>query len=82
MAVDMQVADPTLQVHGKDQPHQSEVVVAVKMAYEDVMDAVEINLKAHQLHLSAFAAVDHKILVLDFNELSGGMPPIGGEGTA
>ena len=58
-------------MHGEDQPHQAEIMIAVKVADEDVTDPVKVGLKAHELHLCTFSAVDHKMSVLDLDELSG-----------
>lgn len=37
------------------------------MRNENVIDAMEIRLEFHQLHLSSFTAVDEEMTILDFN---------------
>ena len=64
------------QVHGKDQAHQSQVVVAMQMGNKYMADAVKIFLVAQQLHLSAFTAVDEEVPVLNFQELRGRKSPV------
>jgi hypothetical protein len=78
----MKVIGSPLEMHGEDQTHQTKVVVAMKMTNEDVIDPVEVSLELHQLHLSAFAAVDEKIMILYFNQLSGRMSAIRWQCTA
>lgn len=51
-------------------------MITVKVAYEDVIDPVEICLKPHKLHLCALSAIDEKMSVLNFNQLSGWKPAI------
>jgi hypothetical protein len=45
-------------------------VIAMKMADEDVIDAMKIRLEFHQLHLRAFTTIHKKGSVLYFNQLS------------
>jgi len=79
VTVKVQLIDPTLQMHGKNQSHQSEIVIAVKMADEYVVDPVEIYLMTHKPHLRSFATVDKEIAALYFHELGSRMPAIGGQ---
>ena len=58
-------------MHGEKQPHQTEVMVAVKMGNEDVVYAVQVCLETHQLHLRPFSTVDEKESILDLNQLRG-----------
>ena len=51
------------QRHGGQQPWKSETVVAVQMAYENVIEARELEFHAPHLHLCAFAAVYHEEVV-------------------
>src|SRR5690606_36417904 len=82
MTVTVQIVHASLQVHREDQAHQAQVMIAVQVTDKNMIDAVEVYLKAHQLQLSSFAAIDHKEFVLDLNELSRGMPSVGGECSA
>jgi hypothetical protein len=74
----VQVVDPSLKVHGKNQSHQSEIMIAVKMADKYVVDPVEICLKTHELHLRRFAAVNQEIAALYFHKLRSRMPAVCG----
>jgi hypothetical protein len=47
-------------MHGEDQSHQPEIVIAVKVADKYVIDAMEINLQAHKLHLSTLSTIDQE----------------------
>jgi hypothetical protein len=44
---------------------------------ENMPDTMKVCLKAHELHLCAFSAVDHEMPVLYPDELCGRKPPIG-----
>lgn len=77
VTIHVQIVSPALQMHGKYQSHQSQVMIAVKMADKDVVDPVEIYLKSHELHLRTFAAVDQEIAALYFHKLGGRMPAVG-----
>jgi hypothetical protein len=69
MPIDMEIVGSSQQVHRKDQAHESEVMIAVKMADKNMVDAVEICLKAHELHLGTLAAVNEEMPVLNLYEL-------------
>ena len=69
MTVEVKIVHAALKVHGEDQSHQPKIMIAVQMADEDVVDPVKVGLELHELHLGAFAAVNHKELVLYFNQL-------------
>ena len=42
-----------------------------------MVDAMQVRLEPHQLHLGTFAAVDHKIPVLDLDQLRRGKSAVG-----
>jgi anti-sigma-K factor RskA len=65
----MKISGAFLQVHGKEQAHQPQVMIAMQMADKDVIYFVDWDLVSHQLHLSAFTAVDQKISVLNVQVL-------------
>ena len=69
-------------MHGKDQPHQTQKVIAVQMTDEDVANAMKIYLVAHHLHLAPFAAINQEETVLNFHQLAGGKSAIGRYGAA
>lgn len=62
--VTVQVEDsfPSLQVHGKEQAHQTEVVIAMQVADEDVPDPMNVNTLIRQLDLGSFTAVNQKMV--------------------
>lgn len=78
MAVDMQFVRPLLQVHGEDEAHQPQEMVAVQVADKDVVDAVEVGLQLHELHLGALATVNQEVAVLDLHQLGRRVAAIGG----
>jgi hypothetical protein len=76
MTIDVQFVGTSLQMHGKDQTKKSKVMVAVKVTDKDVIDAMQVGLKFHQLHLRSFAAIDKKASALNFNQLCRGKPAV------
>ena len=54
-------------MHGKDQTHQTQVMVSMQVADKNMIDTMEIYLEPHQLHLCPFSAVYKKMPVLDFD---------------
>ena len=65
MTVQVQIVCATLKMHREDQAHQSQIMIAVKVADQYVIDSVKICLVAHKLHLGRFPAIDQEVLVLD-----------------
>jgi hypothetical protein len=51
-------------------------MIAMKMADKNVVDAVEVCLETHQLHLGSLSAIHQEVPVLDLDKLRGGKPPI------
>lgn len=70
MAVEVQVSFAVVEVHGKEQAHQAQVVVAMQVGDEDVTDAVPVGFKFHELHLGAFTTINQHNVILDFDQLS------------
>jgi hypothetical protein len=50
----------TLQMHGKDQPQQPKIMIAVQVTDENVINTVKVSLVPHELHLGAFTAVNEE----------------------
>ena len=69
MTVQMQVIYPSLEMHRKNQSHQSQVVITVQVADENMIDSVEIGLQTHELHLRSFTTVNQEVAILYFNKL-------------
>jgi hypothetical protein len=67
--VKMKVICSAQQVHGKDQSHQPQVMVAMQMTYKNMIDPVQVRLETHELYLRAFATIDKKMSVLDLHQL-------------
>ena len=82
MAVDMEVVGTSLQVHGEDQTKEPEIMITMQVTDEDVIDAMEVSLLLHQLHLCAFAAVNEKTTSLDLHQLCGSKTSIRRHGAA
>lgn len=80
-AIDVQVVFAVVQVHGKQQAGQAQVVVAMQVRYEDVVDAHQRQPEACQLHLSAFTAVYQHIFVVQGYELCGRKASVSRNGT-
>lgn len=78
----VQVAGSALQVQGKDEAHQSEVVITVQMTNEDVIDSMKVCLHAHELHLSTFATINQERSTLNLDELSSWMSSVSGHSSA
>ena len=68
--VDVEVVGSPQQMHGKDQSHQAEVVIAMKVADEDMLDAVKVGVVFHELHLRTFSAVDEEVTILNLYQLA------------
>lgn len=69
VTVKMKVIGSAQQVHGEDQSHQTKIMVTMKVRDEDMVDAMQIYLIAHELHLRPFSAIDQKITIPDFYQL-------------
>lgn len=82
MAVQVELTGAVLQLHGKDQAHKAQVVVAMQMTYKNMIDAMEVELVPHHLHLGSFSAIDHETPVLNFQQLCAGIPAESGDGPA
>jgi len=80
--VQVQIVGAAIQVHGEQQSHQPQIMIAMQVRDEDVADAVQVGLNFHQLHLRALATVDQKVSALDFDELRRWVATIGRHRTA
>ena len=69
MTVKVEIIGSTQKVHGEDQPHQSEIMIAVEVRNEDMIDPVHVCLIAHELHLRTFSAINKEIPVLYLYQL-------------
>ena len=65
----MQFIGSALKVHGEDESHQAKVMITVQVTDENVIDAMEVYLKTHELHLGTFAAINEKNTILNFDQL-------------
>jgi len=64
-------------MHRKNQTHQSEEMIAMQVTNKNVIDAMEVDLKAHKLHLHSLTTINQKMIVLYLNQLRRWMSPIG-----
>ena len=75
--VEVDVIAAVVKCEGREQTHQSEAVVAMGVADEDVLQLPSVNLVSNQLHLRALPAVDHVGNPLNADHLRGGVMPQG-----
>ncbi len=66
------------QVKSREQTHKSEEVIAVKVAYKNMMEIFKTGVIFNHLHLCAFAAINKKALALVANKLCRGVLRIRG----
>jgi hypothetical protein len=57
-------------------------MIAMQVTDKNVIDAMQVGLKLHELHLRALTTVNQKMAVLDFHQLGGGKPSVRGQRTA
>lgn len=53
---------PAQQVHGSDQAHQSEIVVAMEMGNKNMIDLLQADLLPSQLYLGSFSTIEKEQL--------------------
>lgn len=82
IAVEVQIIRTLLQVHGKEQAHQSQVMITVQVTDENMIDLMKRHLVAAQLHLHTFTAIDQKMTVLNAKVLGGRKSAMGRKSTA
>lgn len=75
-AMHMQIVGTFIQMHRKDQAHQAQVVITMKVADEDAVYLMKRYLEAHHLHLHTLPAVNKEMPVLNGEVLSGGIATI------
>jgi len=64
---------PAKEAHAGEEADESEVVVAVEMGDEDMVDLAATDLVFGHLHLGAFAAVEEEKLFFHRDHLGGRM---------
>lgn len=64
-AVNMEIVFPMQEMHGEQQPHESQEMVTVQVADENVIDFKCTQLKALELLLTAFSAIDEEVMILN-----------------
>ena len=67
--MDMKILRASQQAHAGQQANQPEVMIAVQMGNEDIIDLTATDLVFGHLHLGALAAVDKKNLILHRDHL-------------
>jgi len=60
----MQLMFPPQQVHGKQQAHQTKVMITVQVTDKNVIDAMVGDLVTHELHLRPFTTINEDVPVL------------------
>lgn len=73
--MEVEVVAAVVEREGGKQSGQSEAVIAVGVADEDVVELPGVDLVSDQLHLRAFPAVDHIGNPLQADNLRGGVMP-------
>ena len=63
-SIDVQVCRAAIQVQGGDQPHETIIVISVKVGDQDVVDSGKFDFVALDLQLGAFPTIDHKVFIL------------------
>jgi len=63
--VDMQIMLTVEEVHGKQQAHEPEIVITMKVAYENMIDLVCALVIFSQLKLTTLPAIKKKVTVLN-----------------
>ena len=71
--VNVQIIRPPLQVHGRDQSHQAEIMIAVQVGDKNMIDPVKFNLVPVHLNERTFSAIYQKKPLVDIDHLSGWM---------
>jgi hypothetical protein len=56
----MQIVAAALQMVGKDEAHQTQVMIAMEMTDEDVVDPAMADIVPHHLNLGSLTAIDQK----------------------
>ena len=67
--VDTEVGLPSVEVKCGDQPHQTIVMISMKVGNENVVDAREPDLIFFDQQLGAFSTVDKEIFILNPQKL-------------
>ena len=80
--VDCHFSAQSREPHGGEQPGQPVAMVAVQVGNKDMLHAIEFAMCFHQLHLSAFSAVDEEKFVVVADELCAWMVAQGWFGRA
>src|SRR5690606_20889835 len=75
-AKNMQRCCTAQEIHTVDQPRQSEIMIAVQMADEYILQITPFHAITLHLDLCAFAAIKHDIYSVQRNDLATGVPAI------
>lgn len=82
LAVDVQVFFAVVQVHGEEQAHQAQVMIAMQVRDKYMINAMDVSVKAGKLQLCAFTTINQKMFVLYLYQLGRGIPSVSRYGTA
>jgi hypothetical protein len=69
MRINVQVCFAMIEVHGEHKAHETQVVIAMQVAYENVTDPVKTGIGLSKLQLRTFATVDQEMTVLNIQML-------------
>src|SRR5882672_6102867 len=61
MRVNMKVGFAMIEVHGEQEPHQSQIMIAVQVTDEYMTDTMKTDAGLGNLKLRTFAAIDEEV---------------------
>jgi hypothetical protein len=81
MTVKVKVSRSTIQMQGKEQTHEPQVMVTMQVGDKDVINAMEVQVILCQLNLRSLSTINQKIMILNFNKLTGRHSAVSRNGT-
>lgn len=82
LTVNVQIFFAVVQVHGEEQAHQAQVMIAMQVRDKYMINAMDVSVKAGKLQLCAFTTINQKMFVLYLYQLGRGIPSVSRYGTA
>jgi hypothetical protein len=79
-SVEMQVLNSAQQAHTGDQPDQAEIMIAVQVGNENMVDPAASDFVLIHLSLCSFSTVNKEKMIIQGNHLGGGVPVKGRNG--
>lgn len=82
MRVDMKIILAVVEMHCEQQSHQAKVMIAVKVTYKDMTNAMDVDIRLSNLKLRTFAAIDQEMTILNVEILGRSKPAVSRNGSA